>query len=84
MCVPMISFAEGSEIHIALIDDMWATIKNYLIPICAGLAILGAFIADRYDSEMGKRGLIGVAVILLLVKVSVLAIAAIKTMLAGS
>jgi hypothetical protein len=83
LCLPVLAFAEGTEIHISVIDDIWATLKNYFVPICAGMAIIGAFISDHFDAQSSKKGFITIACILLFVKFSVAALAWIKMTMMG-
>jgi hypothetical protein len=83
LCLPVLAFADGTEIHISVIDDLFATLKNYLIPICAGIAILGAFIAEHFDAQSSKKGFITIACILIFIKISVAALAWIKATMSG-
>jgi len=73
----------GTAISIPFLNDLWATLTQNVLPIIFGIGIIGAFIADRHDSETGKRVLLGIAVLAVAVKVSIAFLTWVRTAFTG-
>ncbi|MFM2344792.1 MAG: hypothetical protein RLZZ210_1404 [Pseudomonadota bacterium] len=71
--------ANAAAIKIPFLDDIWDTFTQIGLPILFGLGILGAFIADRHDSETGKRVLMSIAVSAIVLKVAIAFLAFART-----
>lgn len=65
-------------IQIPFLDTIWATLTQYALPIIMGIGLLGAFIADRQDSETGKRIMLTVAGLALAFKIVIAFLAWVK------
>ncbi len=80
--IPAIANAQ-EIIQIPFLDSVWATLTQYVLPIIMGIGLLGAFIADRQDSETGKRIMLTVAGLAVAFKISIAFIAWVKGAGAG-
>jgi|SRR5687767_15843172 len=78
---PIVSNA--AVIEIPFLDDIWDTFTKVVLPILIAVGLLGAFIADRQDSETAKRILLNVAVIAVALKVVIAFISWVRSLLAG-
>jgi hypothetical protein len=83
LLLPNISYADGTAIEIPFLDDVWKTITQNVLPIIIGIGLLGAFFADRHDSETGKRVLLTIAVLAVAVKVTIVFLAWVRGSFAG-
>jgi hypothetical protein len=73
------TIANAQEIiQIPFLDTIWATLTQYALPIIMGIGLIGAFIADRQDSETGKGILLTVAGLALAFKIVMAFLAWIK------
>jgi len=73
------SIANAAVIDIPFLNDIWETMTKNVLPIVCGLGLIGAFIADRHDSETGKRVLLTVVGLVVAVKIVVAFIAWLRT-----
>lgn len=76
--------ANAEALNIPFLQTVWDTFTQVGLPILFGLGILGAFVADRHDSETGKRVLLTVAILAIAVKVTLAFLAWTKTSFAGA
>ncbi len=75
--------ANSASIDMPFLNDIWSTLTQNVLPIIMGIGLLGAFIADRQDSETGKRIMLTVAGLAVALKIVLAFIAWVRTNLAG-
>ncbi len=78
MLLPAMAHAQQA-IQIPFLDTIWATLTQYALPLIMGIGLLGAFIADRQDSETGKRIMLTVAGLALAFKIVMAFLAWVKS-----